>query len=544
MKPDQITVNQNGMKQVYIASFGLFITYIDSTIINVAIPEIMNDYHIGLDLASWLINTFVITLAVLMIAMGKMAEVFGKANVYKTGIILFMISSLLCGIAPSVYLLIFFRMLQGIAGAMIIPTSMSLAREAVSKEQVGKAIGMWGAMGALGAASGPPLGGLITEYLGWRWIFFLNIPIILAILPATLRIFRNYYHERKPAHFDPLGMLTIGMAIFFLTYGIIQGQKMGWMSVQIMSFFGICIVSLLIFIVIERKVKYPLMNFSIFRNRIYAAGLLSNLLAGMLTMGVNLLIPEYLTQVKGYDLLVVSILTTLLPLTSLFVGPLIGRMVDKVGFMVPLALGYLCALIGFSCLATMNMDLPMFWLVCILLITGTGNGILMITCVVVSTASLPPQQLSMGSGIFSMVRNVGGALGIALMVSITLSVENSYSSVLAEKGMMLVKQADLPNDVSQEFIKQLEVNREVLLKEDQSAAALSAEQKGLLTEKDRDDISQKLNSIEGEMRVTSKVFIAKAMKAALLVAMMLVLLFSPSLLALKKPSKLTKVAKK
>ncbi|MGK5509905.1 MFS transporter [Brevibacillus formosus] len=437
--PSQI--NQGGFKQVYLASFGLFITYIDSTIINVALPSVINDYHIGLDLAAWLINAFVLTLAVLLIATGKMSEIFGKAKVYTCGLILFLISSFMCGISPNIYLLILFRIIQGIAGAMIIPTSMSLAREAVPKEMVGRAIGIWGAIGALGAASGPPIGGIITEYFGWRWVFFINIPFILVILPATLRILKNYYHERKAAHFDPLGMLSIGISIFFLIFAILKGQEMGWTSVEIISYLFICIVSFLIFLGIEQKIKHPLMDFSIFRNKVYVAGLVSNLLAGMLTMGVNMLIPEYLTQVKEYDLILVSVLTTLLPLTSLFVGPLIGRLADKAGFFIPLTIGYVCALSGFLGLFLTRMDLPMIWLIIILLITGTGNGILMITCVAVSTSSLPPQQLSIGSGVFSMVRNVGGALGVAIMVSITLGYINRHSAVGSLDHKMIVSQA-------------------------------------------------------------------------------------------------------
>lgn len=420
-------INQGGFKQVYIASFGLFITYIDSTIINVALPSVIKDYHIGLDLAAWIINAFILALAVLLIAMGKISEIYGKHKVYAWGLIFFLISSFLCGIAPNIYLLISFRVIQGIAGAMIIPTSMSLAREAVPKELVGRAIGIWGAIGALGAAGGPPLGGIITEYFGWRWIFFINIPFILLMLPAVLHIFKNYVFERKEAHFDLLGMLTIGTSILFLTFAILKGQEIGWTSIRILSCLLICILSFLLFLSIERRIMYPLLDFSVFNNKVYVAGLVSNLLAGILTMGVNMLIPEYLTQVQGYDLILVSMLTTLLPLSSLFVGPLIGRLVDKTGFFIPLMIGYGCALCGFFSLFLTPMNLSVVWLIVILLITGTGNGILMITCVAVSTSSLPPQQLSVGSGIFSMVRNVSGALGISIMISITLGYINSHS---------------------------------------------------------------------------------------------------------------------
>lgn len=421
-----------GMKQVYIASMGLFITYIDSTIINVALPDIMGDYQIGLSLSSWLVNAFVLTLAVLMIAMGKMAQVFGSARIYTLGLVLFMLSSAMCGIAPTVELLIVSRILQGVAGAMIIPTSMALAREAVPKEHAGKAIGIWGAIGALGAAGGPPLGGFITEALGWRWIFFLNVPIIVAVLPFTWRMLKFSRHERKHVRIDFTGMVSIGASIFFLNYAILQGEEIGWLGPEVLIFLVMSVVSFAIFIWIEKRKSDPLVSFALFRNRQYVAGLVSNLLAGMLTMGSNMMIPEYLVQVKEYPMDKVAMLTTLLPLTSLLLGPLIGKLVDRTGFVVPLLLGYGCALTGFTLLFWTGTELSIGGLAAILLVTGTGNGILMITCVALSTSSLPPGQLAMGSGIFSMIRNVGGSLGVALMVSVALSFVHSPAPMADE----------------------------------------------------------------------------------------------------------------
>ncbi|MED4906369.1 MFS transporter [Parageobacillus thermoglucosidasius] len=227
------TVNQQrhrGLKQVFAVSIGLFLVFLDSTVVNIAIPNIIDDYKIDLSKASWIINGFVLTLAVLLVTLGKMADMFGRVRTFLWGVIIFTVSSFLCGMAPSADLLIIFRVLQGIGGAMVIPTSMMLVRTAVPPEKIGLAMGIWGAVGAMAVAIGPSLGGLITEYIHWRWVFYINVPIVLLAFPfifLAIRVRNEPIHKFK---LDPLGILLMSLSLFFLTYAILQGEEIGWTS--------------------------------------------------------------------------------------------------------------------------------------------------------------------------------------------------------------------------------------------------------------------------------------------------------------------------
>ncbi|MFD0588615.1 DHA2 family efflux MFS transporter permease subunit [Paenibacillus sp. GCM10027627] len=449
-----------GLKQVFAVSLGLFIVFIDSTIVNIALPDIIADYGIGLSEASWIINSFVITLAVLLVTMGKLADLFGRARFFLIGLFLFMISSFLCGAAPSEESLIIYRILQGISGAMVIPTSMMLVRSAVPPEKAGLAMGIWGAVGALAVAIGPSLGGVITEQINWRWVFYINVPVIFIGLPLTWLVFRGTKETRKPFRIDLWGTLALSTTLFFLTYSILQGQEFGWSDWKIIAGFAISVIGIAAFIVIEKKVKDPLLDFAILRNRAFVSGIASNLLSGIILMGTMILLPLFLTKVKGFDTLEAAFAITPLSAVMLVVAPIVGRLIDKVGYAWPMTLGYLFTLAGYILLSTVHADMSIGRLVAYIAVAGVGIGIIMVTSVTVSTSVVSQEQVSLASGIFAMMRNLGGAIGVALFVSITLTSLNNQSSAIVDDGIAKFKEAGLPAVVQDQAIARLEERRD------------------------------------------------------------------------------------
>jgi EmrB/QacA subfamily drug resistance transporter len=556
-----------GLKQVFVVSLGLFIVFLDSTIVNIALPNIIDEYNIGLSFASWIINAFVITLAVLLVTMGKIADIFGKAKLYTIGLILFMISSFLCGIAPNAESLIVFRILQGISGSMVIPTSMILVREAVPPQKIGLAMGIWGAVGALAVAIGPSLGGIITESINWRWVFYINVPVILLGLPFTYIILRKIIETKKAFQIDVFGVLTLSIALFSLTYSILNGQDFGWTSWEILFGFSFSIICFILFVIIEAKVKNPLLDFQILKNHAYVAGIVSNLLSGIILMGTMILLPIFLIEVKEFDIIKASLLITPLSAVMLIVAPLIGRLIDKIGYFVPMLLGYMVSIVGFYLLSTIHSNISVSTLIWYIAISGMGIGILMVTSVTVCTSTVPEEQVSLASGIFAMMRNLGGAIGVALFVSITLTNLNYFSSFLVDEGIAKFKASDIPVDIQNQAIERLESRRhnffdsnipspsfeidqdkkdEILEQKIKETMAqlpngtpLTPEikQKVQTTlEEEFKKIEQKVSDVRNEIKIEGKTFTAQSMGYSFLSGFILIILFSFSTLALRKRS--------
>lgn len=460
--PNQTEPKYGGMKQVLAVSLGLFLVFLDSTVVNISLPNIMNDYHINLNLASWIINSFVLTLAILLITLGKIADFFGRIRIFLVGVIVFAISSLLCGMAPTVEVLIAARVLQGIGGAMIIPTSMMLVRTAVPPEKLGLAMGIWGAVGALAVAIGPSLGGVVTEFINWRWIFYINVPVIMIAFPFILVAFKGSRDVKSPFKLDVLGVIVVSIALYFLTFAILQGEKLGWTSTTIYIYFTISLIATLLFIFIEKRTNLPLVDFTIFKNKHYLGGILSNFLGGILLMGTLILLPIYLTQVKEFTTLHASFLITPLSAVMLVVAPIVGRLIDKIGYQIPMLFGYVFTVIGFVFLLKLTPDTEFSMLITMMSLLGTGLGIIMVTSVTVCTVSVSEKHVSLGSGIFATARNLGGALGVSLFVSITLSFLNQYANDVVADGVARFENSNMPDAVKTIAIENLQGKKDTL----------------------------------------------------------------------------------
>jgi EmrB/QacA subfamily drug resistance transporter len=558
-------IQYGGLKQVFAVSIGLFLVFLDSTVVNIALPNIIDDYNITLSKASWIINAFVLVLAVLLVTFGKIADMVGRVKVFIIGLIIFTVSSFLCGFAPNEEILILSRVFQGFGGAMVIPTSMMLVRTAVPPEKTGMAMGIWGAIGALAVAIGPSLGGIVTEYIHWRWIFYINVPIVLMFLPFIILAFKGHKDVKAPFRLDVWGILTLSVSLFFLTYAILQGEELGWTSTPIYIYFGISLFTASLFILIERKVKYPLVDFTIFENRYYLSGVLTNLVGGSLLMGTLILLPIYLTQVKGYDTLESSFLITPLSAVMLVVAPMIGKMIDKIGYLIPMTVGYLFTIVGYLLLLNIDKNTTISYLVIVMAILGTGLGILLVTSVTVCTASVSDKHVSLGSGIFATSRNIGGSVGVALFVSLTLSFLNSYSVDVIENGKSRFEKSNIPQQVKIEIISRLDSKEMNFFEGEKQLNAFkvsSAQKEQMIAQKKEealkalpagatlpkeaekkivDGVNLELASIEKEVTSLQSIVrndlqtsLVDAMSKAFLAGLTLAVLFSGSLFMLRK----------
>ena len=311
-------------------SVGLFMIMLDNTVVNVALPSIQRELGADLSELEWIVTGYALTFASLMLVGGKVADAYGRRRIFVTGIAVFTLASLLCGLANSTDMLIGARVLQGAGAALMNPATLSIIAATFPPRQRGTAIGIWAGVSALALAIGPLVGGLITEHLHWSWIFFLNIPVGVAGIAASY-VFIDESRDESHSSLDLPGLATSAIGLFALTYGLIEANTYGWTSARIVGVFVLAAASLVSFVVIERRRREPMLPLELFRSGTYTGANLVVLLVALAMFGVFFFVSLYMQNVLGYS--AVQTGAAFLPMTILIilVAPIAGRASDRIG---------------------------------------------------------------------------------------------------------------------------------------------------------------------------------------------------------------------
>ncbi|HJR94103.1 MAG TPA: DHA2 family efflux MFS transporter permease subunit, partial [Gaiellaceae bacterium] len=281
-------------------SVGLFMIMLDNTVVNVALPSIQRDLASDLSELEWIVTGYALTFASLMLVGGKVADAYGRRRIFVLGIVVFTLASLLCGLASSSEMLIGARVLQGAGAALMNPATLSIIAATFPPRQRGTAIGIWAGVSALALAIGPLVGGLITEHVDWSWIFFVNVPVgVLGIVASFL--FIDESRDETHASLDLPGLTTSAVGLFALTYGLIEANTYGWTSPRIVGAFVVSAVSLVSFVVIERRRREPMLPLELFRSGTYTGANLVILLVALAMFGVFFFVSLYMQNVLGYS---------------------------------------------------------------------------------------------------------------------------------------------------------------------------------------------------------------------------------------------------
>src|SRR6476661_5875057 len=262
-------------------SFGLFMIMLDNTIVNVALPSIQRDLHIGISELEWVVNGYALTFAVLMLTGGKLADLLGRRRIFIVGLVIFTSASLACGLAPSAGFLIGARVVQGAGSALMNPATLSIITATFPPRQRGMAIGVWAGVSALALAIGPLVGGLLTQDISWSWIFFVNIPVGVAGVVAARVFIDESKDTSSEQRLDLPGLLTSGIGLFALIYALIEANKYGWTSPLILGLFALAAVALVTFVLLERHQRAPMLDLSLFRNRTFGGANAAMLFVGL-----------------------------------------------------------------------------------------------------------------------------------------------------------------------------------------------------------------------------------------------------------------------
>ncbi len=403
-------------------TFGLFMIMLDNTIVNVALPSIQRELHIkNVSQLEWVVTGYALTFAVLMLTGGKLADLYGRRRVFILGLAIFAASSLACGLAPNAGFLIGARIVQGVGSAMMNPATLSIISATFPPRQRGMAIGIWAGVSALALAIGPLLGGLITEHINWNWIFFINVPVGVVGIAVARVVIRESKDTSEEQRLDLPGLLSSAIALFALTYALIEANNKGWTSTEILTLLVVAVAGLAAFVVLERHQRIPMLDLSLFRNPTFAGANAVMLLVSLAMFGVFFFISLYMQNVLGYSATKAG--ATFLPMTVLIVlvAPIAGRITDQVGSRWLVGAGMTLVSCSMLLFARLQVDSSFWDLLPAMLVGGIGMAISMSPTTATAMGSVPVAKAGVGSAVLNSMRQVGGSLGIALMGAIMTS---------------------------------------------------------------------------------------------------------------------------
>lgn len=410
-----------------IVAIGVFMSTLDSSIVNISLPSIAAYFGAPLSGAvEWVVIAYLVVIAATLLTIGRLADMTGRKAIWAWGLAIFTAGSALCGAAPSLGFLIAARALQAVGGSLLFAVSAALITSAFPSSERGRALGMNALSVALGVSVGPTLGGFITQDLSWRWIFYVNVPLGIVGVIATLRFLREPAHAAH-GRFDSLGatLLTIGLAC--LTLGLSFGQEWGWSSPLLIATLATSIVALVSLIVTEQRVKNPIVPLGVLKNRVFASANLSLLLSFLALFAVSFMMPFYLEQLRGFSLVESGLLLTPLPLTLAAIAPFSGRLADRIGTRWLAAGGLAIACIGLVFISQLNAESSIFDIIWRLVLTGVGQAIFQSPNNSALMGSAPRDAQGVASGFLATGRVVGQSVSVALAGAIFASLGGAHA---------------------------------------------------------------------------------------------------------------------
>jgi EmrB/QacA subfamily drug resistance transporter len=401
-----------------VISLGFFMTLLDLTIVNIAIPNMITRLHASFDDVLWVINAYALVLAVLVITGGRLGDLVGPRVMFAAGVAVFTAASAACGLAPSPGWLIAFRAVQGLGAAMLMPQTLAIITMIFPPERRGAAFGVWGAVAGAATIAGPTLGGLLVTAFSWRWIFFVNLPIGVLVLALTVLI-----PDLRPGRrhrLDIPGVVLASAALLAICYGLVEGQTYNWGKitsfVSIPLVLGAGVVLLAAFLITQRlrQDREPLVPFSVFRDRNFSV---MNFVSGGLVigmMGIFLPFTIYLQSVLGFSALKAGLVLAPSSVISVLIAPVAGRMTDKIGgkYILMTGLTLFAVGMGWSVLIAQTTT-PWVDFLVPLIVAGVGMGCTFAPLATTAMRNVDPRMAGAASGVLNTVRQVGTVIGTA-----------------------------------------------------------------------------------------------------------------------------------
>jgi EmrB/QacA subfamily drug resistance transporter len=458
---------------------GATMSALDVSIVNVAMPTLKSEFNVSMSLIEWVAMSYMLTLTIFLPFFGRLADMFGRSRLYNAGFIVFTVGSLFCGMANSAVMLIAARVLQAIGAGLLQANSVALITQAFPGTERGKAIGIQGAVQAIAMAVGPFVGGVLIATVGWRSVFYINIPIgIVGTLAALYILPPNEKNERKES-IDYLGTIFFASGLAFLVLGFNEVVTLGWGSYTIIVYFIHACVLLGLFVLTELRVAHPLIDLKLFKNMTFLVGNLTGMMSYYVLFTVLFLMPFYLEKVLNYSPALTGSLLTPIPLAMALVAPFAGHISDKFGSRLMTSSGMMVSALACFALLFLGIHSNLIVLIGELVLLGVGMGMFTPPNNSAIMGAAPRAKLGLAGGVLNMMRSLGLIFGVDISGLIFTKLEHKY---LADQGygnvQHIFSNSGIPVDMKDHaFMRGFIVVMGVLLALNVVAAVLSSAKK-------------------------------------------------------------------
>ena len=419
-----------------VTCFGLFMVLLDASIVNVALPTIQADLHANLSDLQWVVDAYTLPLAALMLTAGTLGDRFGRKRLFLAGLVLFVLGSLLCGFAPALGWLLFGRAVQGVGAAALLPGSLSVLVSAFPEPRVrAQAIGLWAGVSGVALAAGPLVGGVLIQLASWPAIFFVNLPVGVVALALGWPLLAESRNP-KVQRIDLPGQVLVTGALVCLILALIESSSYGWTSPLILGLFSGAAVCLAAFLLVEARVREPMLPLGLFANRVFSVANVAGLLLFFSILGTFFFVTQFFQAVQGYTALEAGIRTLPTTMGIFLIAPFAGLLTARLGPRLPTLLGALLAASALLLVTRMEPDssyATLWWNFGML---GIGFGLMISPLAAAVLSATPPTRAGLGSSVNNTSRQVGGALGVAVLGSFVLQqFASNIASQLAQRGV-------------------------------------------------------------------------------------------------------------
>ncbi|MBI1911125.1 MAG: DHA2 family efflux MFS transporter permease subunit [Deltaproteobacteria bacterium] len=408
---------------------------IDTSVANVALPNIQGNLNAGTDEVSWVLTSYLVSNAIVLPMTGWLSKMFGRKRMLISCMILFTLSSFLCGISPNIETLILFRVIQGASGGILIPNSQAILMETFPPNQQGMAMGIFGVGAMMGPIIGPALGGWVTDNMSWRWIFYINIPVgIIAVIMAKFFIFDpDYLKKKEGLSIDYWGLILLTSGLGSLQVVLDKGQREDWFSSSfIIAFSLIALISLIMLIYVELKHEHPIVNLRLFKDRTFATGNYMMFMFGFCLYGSLMLIPLFLQTLMGYTATLSGFVLAPGGIATLLTMPIAGGMLEKHDGRWLIGIGLVLSAWSMFIMNGFNLETSYWIFVMPRILLGIGLGLIFVPISTIALAPISKKEMGDAAGIFNLQRNIGGGVGIAVAATLLERFSQFYQTSLVQ----------------------------------------------------------------------------------------------------------------
>ena len=407
-------------------SLATFMTYLDNNIVNVAIPTIQRSLHLSVAGLEWVVSGYVLVFAGLMLVGGRLADVFGRRQVFLIGLSVFTLSSLAAGLATSGGMLIAFRAAQGLGAALLVPTTLAIIIATFDdvRERT-RAIGIWTAISALALAFGPLIGGFISQNFHWGWIFFINVPVGIATFAMAIAWMAESRGRSASRRLDIPGLASSAVALFALTYALIEGHTRGWTSAQILGSFAVAAAAALLFVLIEARSQHPMVQISLFRSRVFSGGTLVMMMWAFGVFGIYFFTSLYLQSILGFSPVKAGLTFLPMALVLAVFAAISEQVAARISAHRTVALGLAIMVGGLYLFVRQDLHASYAGLMPGFLLFGAGAGLMNVPLTNAVLESVPADRSGVASALINASREVAGLLGITVIGAVLSSREGA-----------------------------------------------------------------------------------------------------------------------